>query len=245
MLSAMSDPMKGGACMSNWRSYYEETLYPLQDGALICAKNSGTRFFLTGGTALSRGYFKHRYSDDLDLFLSNDSEFHGQSERLLSALIDGGFQIDSTNMIRSPDYVSFYLKQVTDENFKLKIDLANDTAPQFSAPVETPVYFRTDHWENILSNKLCALLRLEPKDVADIWIISKKMTFNWGHALDQAREKELGLDPIILSEVLRGMPEHEFVKIRWTVAPEWVNFRKDIELIVYALLSGADNNPDF
>jgi len=27
---------------------------------------SGTDFFLTGGTALSRGYYHHRYSDDLD-----------------------------------------------------------------------------------------------------------------------------------------------------------------------------------
>jgi len=229
--------------MSDWRCYYEETLYPLQDGALTCVKNSGTRFFLTGGTALSRGYFNHRYSDDLDLFLNKDPEYIGQTETLLKALIDGGFQINTEDMLRSPDFVSFFIKKKTDEDFRLKIDLVNDTGPQFGDPINTPVYYRTDRWDNILANKLCALLRLEPKDVADIWIISKKKIFNWGRALDQAREKELGLDPIVLSDVLRGIPENEFARIKWTRPPLWNDFRSDIDALVLALLSGADNNP--
>lgn len=229
--------------MSDWRCYYEETLYPLQDGVLSCVKNSGTRFFLTGGTALSRGFFNHRYSDDLDLFLSKDPDYPGQTDALLQALIGGGFQINTESMLRSPDYVSCYIRRLSDENYSLKVDLVNDTAPQFGGPVDTPVYFRTDSWENILSNKLCALLRLEPKDVADIWIISKKKAFNWGRALDQAREKELGLDPVVLSDVLRGIPEDEFARIKWTRPPLWDDFRKDIEAIVPALLSGADNYP--
>jgi predicted nucleotidyltransferase component of viral defense system len=49
--------------------YYEEKLYPLQNGVLSILSQSGTDFFLTGGTALSRGYYNHRYSDDLDFFL--------------------------------------------------------------------------------------------------------------------------------------------------------------------------------
>ncbi|HPK45112.1 MAG TPA: nucleotidyl transferase AbiEii/AbiGii toxin family protein, partial [Spirochaetota bacterium] len=35
---------------------------------LNCVKNLNLPFYLTGGTALSRGYFNHRYSDDIDLF---------------------------------------------------------------------------------------------------------------------------------------------------------------------------------
>jgi len=35
-----------------------------------------TPFFLTGGTALSRHYYNHRYSDDLDLFVLSDIEYH-------------------------------------------------------------------------------------------------------------------------------------------------------------------------
>ena len=32
--------------------YYEESLYPLQDGVMNIISKCGTRFFLTGGTAL-------------------------------------------------------------------------------------------------------------------------------------------------------------------------------------------------
>ena len=61
--------------MNELEKYYEESLYPLQDGILNIVRNSGTPFFLTGGTALSRYYTHHRYSDDLDFFVINDSRF--------------------------------------------------------------------------------------------------------------------------------------------------------------------------
>ncbi|MEK6794959.1 MAG: nucleotidyl transferase AbiEii/AbiGii toxin family protein [Spirochaetota bacterium] len=45
---------------------YENTLYPLQNKVCRLVEESGTPFYLTGGTALSRCYYHHRYSDDLD-----------------------------------------------------------------------------------------------------------------------------------------------------------------------------------
>jgi hypothetical protein len=51
-------------------------LYPLQNGTLNVVRDSGVPFYLTGGTALSRGYFGHRYSDDLDFFINDDENFH-------------------------------------------------------------------------------------------------------------------------------------------------------------------------
>ncbi len=50
--------------MSSFSEYYEKILYPLQDGVLKCVAGSGTEFFLTGGTALNRGFHNKRYSDD-------------------------------------------------------------------------------------------------------------------------------------------------------------------------------------
>jgi len=55
-------------------SYYEERLYPLQDGVLNCVAECGTDFFFTGGTALNRFYRPVRYSDDLDFFLQGDAD---------------------------------------------------------------------------------------------------------------------------------------------------------------------------
>ena len=63
--------------------YYEESLYPLQDGVLNILSRSGTDFFLTGGTALSRGYYNHRYSDDLDFFLDRSQTYDEQLDKVL------------------------------------------------------------------------------------------------------------------------------------------------------------------
>ena len=60
--------------MNLYAKYYREKLYPFQDGVLNIVKKSGTPFYLTGGAALSRGYFDHRYSYDLDLFVTQLSE---------------------------------------------------------------------------------------------------------------------------------------------------------------------------
>ncbi|MGI5097497.1 nucleotidyl transferase AbiEii/AbiGii toxin family protein [Treponema socranskii] len=53
---------------TSYSDYYEENLYGLQNGVLNIVKNLDVPFYLTGGTALSRGYYHHRYSDDLDFF---------------------------------------------------------------------------------------------------------------------------------------------------------------------------------
>ncbi len=46
-------------------SFYEKNLYPLQDDIFTMLQTD--RFYLSGGTCLSRFYYYHRYSEDLDL----------------------------------------------------------------------------------------------------------------------------------------------------------------------------------
>lgn len=48
------------------KEFYFEKLYPLQDIVLDIFDNPA--FYLTGGTALSRFHYQHRFSDDLDFF---------------------------------------------------------------------------------------------------------------------------------------------------------------------------------
>ncbi|MFQ6608081.1 MAG: nucleotidyl transferase AbiEii/AbiGii toxin family protein [Fidelibacterota bacterium] len=69
--------------MSDYATYYEGILYPLQNGILDTVRKSGTPFFLTGGTALSRYYLSYRYSDDLDLFVNRDPHYSQHVTRLL------------------------------------------------------------------------------------------------------------------------------------------------------------------
>ena len=55
--------------------YYIHKLYPLQDIAIKIMGSIDTKFYLTGGTALSRFYLNHRYSEDLDFFTNRDTDF--------------------------------------------------------------------------------------------------------------------------------------------------------------------------
>lgn len=53
-------------------SFYQDQLYPLQDEVLDIASIYEQNIYLTGGTALSRFYYGHRFSDDLDFFTTTD-----------------------------------------------------------------------------------------------------------------------------------------------------------------------------
>ena len=46
--------------------FFEDFLYPLQDEIFKFFQTD--RFYLSGGTCLSRFYYHHRYSEDLDFF---------------------------------------------------------------------------------------------------------------------------------------------------------------------------------
>ena len=56
-------------------TFYAQTLYPFQDEVLQIINLVETGFYLTGGTAASRGYLHHRYSDDLDFFVNDQPDF--------------------------------------------------------------------------------------------------------------------------------------------------------------------------
>ena len=52
------------------QNFFLRQLYPFQDQVLRIVSVADTQFHLTGGTALSRGYLQHRFSDDLDFFVN-------------------------------------------------------------------------------------------------------------------------------------------------------------------------------
>ena len=134
--------------MHDSAKYYTEKLYPLQNGVLSLVKKSKTPFFLTGGTALSRYYFHHRYSDDLDLFVAKDAEFN--------------FKIDLKDINIGESYTQVMVTDKTDSSIVLQLDLVNDVAAHYGKLNNDPDLGQVDSWQNILSNKLTALFRSEP-----------------------------------------------------------------------------------
>ena len=67
------------------RSFFLDQLYPFQDQVLHAFVAIETGFYLTGGTALSRGYLNHRFSDDLEFFVNDDPNFQLWADRCIQA----------------------------------------------------------------------------------------------------------------------------------------------------------------
>jgi len=225
---------KGGAILILPSQYYEENLYPLQDGVLNIISRSGTDFFLTGGTALSRGYYRHRYSDDLDFFLDRSQTYDEQLDKILAMFSENGYSWDITKgFIRAENFATIGLRR---DSVILKLDFVNDLVPHFGDIVKTDLFYRTDSVRNILSNKLSAVFRYAAKDVADIREIALREEIDWASIIQEARQKEAGLDLTYVSEILQSMPKNEFDTISWVEKPNWDKFKNDINNIVFDML---------
>jgi hypothetical protein len=218
--------------------YYEESLYPLQNGVLKVIGQSGTDFFLTGGTALSRAYYHHRYSDDLDFFINSAPDYDEQLDVVFDKFREEGFfWSEKDDFTRNKNFLSFKVGWKKDETL-LKLDFVNDLVPHFGDIVKTELFDRTDSIRNMLSNKLTCLFRFAGKDVADIREIALHESVNWKQALQDARGKEAGLEIPVITDILQGMPRQEFETVNWIKKPEWQEFCDDIDKIVYDLASG-------
>lgn len=229
--------------MDSYSDFYERKLYPLQDGVLNCVAGSGADFYLTGGTALNRGYDNRRFSEDLDFFLSGDAEFLTKVEMVMRALDRCGFRVaEPSDALKTVDYQTCTVFDLENPELTLKLDFVNDLPVRFGEIVPTPVYPRTDSIRNILSNKLTALSRFEAKDVADIHTICRIFPFSWRDLVEEARQKEAGFEAPMAAEILTGIPKDEFLSIRWVEPPNWETFQKDLMQIAADLVRGDSNS---
>ena len=215
--------------------YYEENLYPLQDGVMSIISRSGTDFFLTGGTALSRAYYNHRYSDDLDFFVNQSKTYNEQLEKVLAMLSENGYNWSYEDFIRAESFATMKVRKHSEVS--LKLDFVNDSTPHFGEISKTDLFYRTDSIRNILSNKLSAIFRYAAKDVADIREIALHECVDWSTIIQEARQKEAGIELIFISEILTGMPRSEFEAIAWVNKPDWNQFQEDIGKIAFDMLN--------
>jgi hypothetical protein len=233
--------------MNTSGEYCRERLYPLQDGILSIVKRSGTPFYLTGGTALSRRWFAHRYSEDLDFFVDSDPRYAAHVDTVFALLKEaegaGELVVDQQRLRRSQWHTQLWVSEVIrGENVELKIDLVNDTAPRVGSVEADPVLGRTDNWRNILANKVAAVFRYEPKDIADIWIIARNRSFNWREIISDALRKEGGIDPVILHGILRSVPRDELARVAWSSPVDLPRMSADLSIIADDILYSNANS---
>ncbi len=74
---------------------------------------------------------------------------------------------------------------------------------------------RIDNLRNILSNKISALYRLETKDFVDVWYICKNYNFVCRDLVKEAKQKEVSVDPIEISNLFRTFPAENLNSIKW------------------------------
>jgi hypothetical protein len=191
------------------RKFYNN-LYAVQDDLMKIVQNLEVDFYLTGGTALSRCYLNHRYSDDLDFFVNEAPDFKKQTETVVSAIRKAGMQIELGTASES-----FLRITVLKDEVSLKIDFVNDVIYHYGDFEAAHFFNKIDSWRNILSNKLSAVSRLEPKDIADLLFIAKKFAFEWPDIMEEAKNKDLWVEPLNVSRIIKEFPVDLFDSVKW------------------------------
>ncbi|TAN45562.1 MAG: hypothetical protein EPN22_02305 [Nitrospirae bacterium] len=211
--------------------FYNNILYPLQDKAVEAFKDSP--FYLTGGTTLSRGYYNHRFSDDLDYFLNDHPEFETIAERCvknLSAIFD--------NVKVVMQYERFCRVFVADR--QLKIEMVNDVPSHVGEKVKHPVLGIMDSKENILANKITAVIdRCMPKDIADIYFLLKD-GLSLKQSLLDAHSKAAGIAPLLVAKVLA---EYDYSildeQVKWVAPVNSAVIKQYLNNIALAIVKGT------
>jgi len=208
-----------------------EQLYLLQDWVLAQIRQVTHSFYLTSETALSRGYYEHRYSDDLDFFLNDAPDFQLSRDRCLSGLQQAvaaqGWRVEI--ILREERFGRAFVHGP----IPLKLEFINDVPFRVGHPWEHPVLGLLDTKENILANKLSALLdRQEPKDLADIFWLCCRDQLDLVAAIDQAGGKAAGVFPPAIARALADGLQLGVPRVAWRQPPSEQEFRDGINSLI-------------
>jgi hypothetical protein len=214
-------------------AYFFGVLYPFQDRVLACVSAADTDFYLSRGTAASRGFLHHRVSDDLDLFVNDAPEFGLWSDRVIS-----GLRRSAAWTCRVDLRDARFVRLTVDEGgVTLKVELVNDVPSRIGVPSLDPVLGRLDTAENILANKITALLgRSEAKDLADVWAFCTRLGLSLSAAISGAQGKAAGVFPADLARALYSATEDDWSAVRWIDPPPAATFIAELRSLAEELI---------
>jgi len=150
-------------------------------------------FYLTGGTALSVFYLKHRLSDDLDLF-THSADMDVAARIFEDALRTARIKFAKENS--SPTFRRYRIEG------SLQVDLVRDVDFHAGSP-QLIGDFMVDSPLNIAVNKVLAIYgRLDPKDYVDLYFLKPYLNFNILELIKLAQNKDAGLEPFQWAKVL-------------------------------------------
>lgn len=218
--------------------YYKKEIYPFQDEVLGVIGDVGSDFYLTGGTALSRSYLQHRYSDDLDFFVNDAGDFKKQTQAIINALqrhFGDRLQIG----LAETSYVRLFLRR---SSVLLKIEFVNDVPFHLGELKKTGLFEKIDSWQNILANKISALGRDEAKDCADILFLAKRFPFQWQELIAAAKKKDMWVNELAISELLFHFPVDRMADLHWIRPFANKSAERGLKIIAADILRGGENS---
>ena len=218
--------------------YYKKELYPFQDEVLEVIGEAGSDFYLTGGTALSRSYLRHRFSDDLDLFVNDAKDFKKQTQAVIDALRRHFGDRLRIGLLET-SYVRLFLRR---PSVVLKIEFVNDVPFHLGTLKKTELFKKTDSWQNILTNKLSALGRDEAKDFADIIFLAKRFPFHWQDMIGAAKKKDMWVNELAISELFFNFDADRMANLHWIRPFQRKSLDRMLKLIAADILHGRANS---
>jgi predicted nucleotidyltransferase component of viral defense system len=163
-------------------------------------------FYLTGGTALSRFYFHHRESVDLDLFTNQPYTDFDQVNRVVLGILSA-LALRIQSQVTTSTFLQYIVVDHSDTS--LKVDIVKDVPVHFGAARQVNGVL-VDSLENIGSNKVLAVFgRTDAKDFIDLYWILQRTSLEFDHLFELAKQKDLGLSELYLAYAL-----HSIVKIK-------------------------------
>lgn len=170
-----------------------EILTNLQKKVLTLFNNLPDKdaFYLTGGTALSAFFLKHRKSNDLDFFTNVEELISPFSQKLEASLKKEGFNVE-----RLRGFHSFVELSVSSEVELTIIHFAIDSPFRFEKPSDLKDFpgLKIDSLIDIATNKLLSIFgRAALRDFIDIYFLVKEK-FDRNELIEKAAKKDPGFD---------------------------------------------------
>ncbi|MBI4571954.1 MAG: nucleotidyl transferase AbiEii/AbiGii toxin family protein, partial [candidate division NC10 bacterium] len=171
--------------------------------AFFSSTHLPSRFYLSGGTALSAFYLKHRRSDDLDFF-TLDQQALADAGRLLEDSA-GRTGLAVTDVKTADTIVQFFLEGDRHPAHPLKkVDVVLDTHPHVAVERFGP--YLVDSLLDIAANKVSAIFRLDTKDFIDLYFVLKSRPFTVDDLIPLAKQKLLGFHEFDLAGCFAQFP---------------------------------------
>ncbi len=211
--------------------YYLYSLYPMQDKVLDLLASE--LFYLTGGTCLSRFYYDHRFSEDLDFFFDGnrhplhqfESEFIGIIKKIKEI-----FDIEVT--VNGAAFKRVFCKN---DNMYLKLEFIYEPYPRIGEVIKKGNFF-IDTKENIAVNKLTAIYtRKTVKDYFDLYYLLKEYSL-----ADLLEKTKIKIIPPAYEDLIIALKESIFEGEVLTNKDYDVDeFKRFIEILIMEILQYA------